>query len=41
MITDGQPNLEVDQTFIEINKTKAAGCEIFAIGVTSAVSRLF
>jgi len=38
MITDGQPNFEVLNTFTEISVTKAAGIEIFAIGVTKNVS---
>ena len=37
MITDGKPNVEVDQTFVEINKTKALGIEVYAIGIASGV----
>ena len=37
-ITDGQPNMEVDLTFTEVNKTKELGCEIYAVGVTANVS---
>jgi secreted protein with Ig-like and vWFA domain len=37
LITDGQPNLDVDTTFININNTKVFGCEIFAIGITNQV----
>jgi uncharacterized protein YegL len=37
MITDGQPNVDVDTTFVNINATKALGCEVFAIGITDKV----
>lgn len=39
MMTDGVPNQEVDQTFININATKDSGVEIFAIGVGTQVSQ--
>jgi Mg-chelatase subunit ChlD len=41
LITDGQPNIETSQTFVEINKTKELGVEVFAIGVTDQVSWIF
>jgi secreted protein with Ig-like and vWFA domain len=37
MITDGQPNVDVDSTFTNINITKSLGCEVFAIGITNQV----
>ena len=37
LITDGQPNVEVDQTFIQINNTKNFGIEVYAIGITNGV----
>ena len=36
-ITDGQPNIDTDQTYDEINVTKALGIQVFAIGVTNKV----
>lgn len=36
-ITDGQPNIDTDQTYDEINATKDIGIEVFAIGVTNKV----
>lgn len=38
-ITDGQPNIDTDQTYEEINATKDIGIKIFAIGVTDKVWR--
>ena len=37
-ITDGNANEETDKTFIEVNKTKELGIEVYAIGVTNQVN---
>jgi von Willebrand factor type A domain len=39
MITDGQPNIDVETTFVNINITKEMGCEVFAVGITDKVCR--
>ena len=38
MITDGVPNVDVENTFVPINVTKNLDIEIFAIGVGTGVS---
>jgi secreted protein with Ig-like and vWFA domain len=36
-ISDGQPNVDINSTFINIDVTKAFGCEVFAVGITDKV----
>jgi len=37
LITDGVPNIEAQNTFVEVNRTKALGVDVFAIGITNQV----
>lgn len=38
LITDGQPNVEADKTFDEVQKTKNSSIEVFAIGIGREVN---